>query len=194
MFTTEGGNTVRAISPYSEYGVWLISPKEKVIMDASGIGHREVLEKGAFAQFQSGQLLDHEIEVALENFNFTGLPEGVSPLTRISSFDTEVYCLQYPESERDAMQAQLDNRLEQHAERFPGEIRVVPHPKPEIPWPSYDTMGVEEILGFQKALWVKPEKIRLYELDNANRSEIVEAMLDKEDPNRVKGDLVEASS
>ena len=168
---------MRAISPHSEFAVWLVEPAQKLLTDPrTGSAHYEVVDKGHQAQFSVQGLMDHEVEEALSKFNYSGLPEGVSPLARTSVFDTEAYVQAFPENERDALIVQLDQRLEDYCERKPSIAFVVPQPEAPKPWPSYDTMPVEDILEFQKVLQISPSKIRLYELENKDRIEIVGAM------------------
>lgn len=178
---------MRAISPHAKYSITLFTGKEQIVVDARGMAQSVQLEEPVIANFQQGGLLDYEVDFALEYFNFSGVPEGVNPLTRVSSFDLEAYCQQYDEFRRDEMYLQLDKRMRELAERFPSEFRVVDPPAKERPWPSYDDDSVEDVLKLQERIRVSPEAIRLYELENKNRPAVVEAMLQLEDPDYVPG-------
>lgn len=173
---------MRCISPHARYSITLFSGKDKIVMDASGYATKVELEKPITADFGQHGLLDHEIEAALEKFPFSGLPEGVNPLTRVSSFDSEAYVLRYPKHERSALLVQINQALREKQERNPNDYIIVEPPKASRPWPSYDEDSVEEILAFQERLRVDPDEIRLYELQNKNRKTIVAAMLEKTDP------------
>jgi len=152
-------------------------------MDARGFGHTTVLDEGVRADFMQSGLLDHEIEFALEYLSFTGLPDGVSPLTRVGVFDTEAFCQRYPEKAKHGqpgrveMQIQMDERLRELQPMFPNQFIVVDTPQAAEPWPNYDSEPVEEVLKLQERLGISPERIRIYELENQNRAEIVRAML-----------------
>lgn len=173
---------MRCLSPHGNYSLQVIEGNEQVIMDARGYAHTQTIKKPVVANFQKVGLLDYEIEAALSAFNFSGIPEGVNPLTRISSFDTEAYVLSIPEQGRDELLVQINKRLRELQARHPNEFIIVDPPHAPRPWPSYDEMTVEDILKFQEVLRIKPQEIRLYELENANRYDVVHGMLKKEDP------------
>ena len=173
---------MRCLSPFARYSIQVFEGKEQVVVDARGFAQSIVLEQPVIANFDKSGLLDWEIEAALTSFNFSGLPEGVNPLTRISVFDTEAYCQRFPKDRRDEMQVQIDARLRELEEINPSEFIVVDPPVKPKPWPSYDENKVTDILKFQEALQFSPEAIRLYEEENQNRPKIVYAMLQLEDP------------
>lgn len=174
---------MRCISPHARYSIQVIEAQERIITDAAGFTKLQTITKPVIANFDKTGLLDYETEAALMSFDFSGIPDGVNPLTRISVFDTEFYVeANYQEGERDAMLVQIDSRLRELNERNPGQYIIVDPPQAEKPWPRYDDYDVEKILAFQEALGVSPEKIRLYELENANRPEVIDAMLRIEDP------------
>lgn len=173
---------MRCISPSRNYSIQVIEGNEKIVVDKSGTAIQVVLDKPVIANFEGTGLLDWEIEPALSSFNFSGLPEGVNPLTRISVFDTEAYVDTRPEHEddpkaRDALLERIDTRLRKLQSRFPSEFIIVEKPATNIPWATYDTDSVEDILLIQARIQVSPERIRLYEVENQNRPEVVEAML-----------------
>lgn len=179
---------MRCLSPHSRYSIQVIEGQEQVVTDARGYAQTVVLHKPVIADFDRMGLLDYEIEAALEKFNFSGLPEGVNPLTRIAAFDSEAYCERFPEKAaagtptRDEMLVQIDARLRDLQVQNPNEFIIVEPPEAPRPWPSYDEDSVEDILKFQERLQIPAQTIRLYELENQNRDEIVKAMLAIEDP------------
>lgn len=177
---------MRCLSPHSNYSIQVIEADEQIMMDARGFARTITVKEPVIANFDQGGLLDYEIEAALSKFSFSGLPEGVNPLTRIASFDTEAFCEKFPPDRKDEMQVQIDQRLELLQERHPSEFIIVRPPAAEKPWPSYDDMKSEDILRFQEILRVSPTKIRLYELENKNRPEIVIGMLEIEDPGAIE--------
>lgn len=173
---------MRCLSPHSNYSIQVIEGNESVVVDARGYAQTIIVKKPIIANFQQGGLLDYEIEAALEYFNFSGLPEGVNPLTRIATFDTEAHVEQYPSDQRDELLVQINQRLRDLQQRHPSEFIIVEPPEAARPWPSYDDDTVEDILKFQERLRINPETIRLYEIENGNRDEVVEAMFRIENP------------
>lgn len=172
---------MRLLSPHARFSLQVFEAREQIVMDARGFAQLQVLDKPVVADFQTGGLLDHEIEVALTRFNFSGLPDGVNPLTRVSVFDTEAYAQTLRPHERDEIIVQMEDKLREMSERS-NRFIIVEQPRAERPWPSYDEDSIEDVLKFQERLRIEPTRIRLYELENANRPEIVLAMLRKEDP------------
>lgn len=173
---------MRCISPHANYSIQVIEGLETVMMDGRGHAFTQVTNKPVIADFQQGGLLDHEIDSALTYFNFSGIPEGVNPLTKISSFDTESYVQRFPEEEQLAILEKIDKRMRQLAEQNPGEFIVVDQPAAEKPWPTYDEDSAKDILQLQERMKFDPEVIRRYEVENQNRAEIVEKMFGIENP------------
>lgn len=174
---------MRCISPHAKYSIQVIEAEEQIVVDARGMAMSHVLKKPVIANFDKTGLLDYEQEAALMAFDFSGLPDGVNPLTRIAVFDSEFYVeANFPPDKRDSMLVQIDARLRELEEKNPGQYIIVDPPQAEKPWPRYNDYDVEKILAFQEALGVPPEKIRLYELENDNRPEVIDAMLRLEDP------------
>ena len=176
---------MRCISPHAKYSIQAFEGDEQIVVDARGYATRVVLKDPIVCNFDQGGLLDHEIAFALESFGFSGIPDGVNPLTRVSAFDTEAYVQRLPKERRDEVVVQLDERLRELEKLFPSEFRIVESPRAARPWPSYDEDSVEDILKFQERLRINPETIRLYEHENQHRQEIIDAMFLLEDPNYV---------
>lgn len=182
---------MRAISPISKYSIQLVEAVPKRGMDASGTIIEYTDGKPVIAQFHQGGLTEWEQLVALEKFDFSGLPEGVNPLSRISMFDTEAYVTRYPEEEQEAKLLMIDKRLTQLGALYPNEFVIVEKPAQPKPWPTFDENDLEDreletapgvfqivpgILTLQALSGWSPEAIRLYEVENKNRPEVVEAM------------------
>jgi len=167
---------MRCISPHARYSINVFDAREQIVTDARGYAHAVPVGMQVMANFENTGLLEHEIEVALSSFTFSGLAEGVNPLSKIGVFDTEVYCLRYPEHERDEMQAQIDERLRILQEQNPSQFIIVETPAAPRPWPKYDGDDAEQVLVVQQAMGISPTIVRRYEEENKNRPEIVEAM------------------
>lgn len=174
---------MRCLSPHPRYSLQVIEAEEQIVMDARhGFAHLAVLKKPIVANFETGGLMAHEELEALTAFNFSGLPDGINPLTRVSVFDTEAYAETLNPNNRDEIVVQMEQRLRELQKDNPTQFIIVDQPRAERPWPSYDDDGVEDVLKFQERLRISPTSVRLYELENKNRSEIVLAMLRQEDP------------
>lgn len=170
---------MRVLSPFARYGLQLFGSGERIMQDPGGYAVSVPQREAVIAQFDKLGLMPHEEDLALKNFNFAGLPEGVPPLTRVGVFDTEAYCLDRYEDEglRNEMQVKIDQRFRELAKKFsPGQFLIVETPMVERPWPTYDTDTPEDILKLQERLGFDAEHIRRYEQENQDRPEIVDAM------------------
>lgn len=179
---------MRAISPIAAYGITLQRPNVRRGTDRSGTVVEYNEGETLHAQFTRGGLTEWEQIVALESFDFSGLPEGVNPLTRISVFDTEAYVesLDIPEKHKAEVLAEIDAKLTKLQHTFPSEFRIVEKPPAPKPWPSYDDTPFEDaidreseevvvygIKSMQAMTGISPETIRLYEVEHENRPEVV---------------------
>lgn len=188
---------MRCLSPHANYSIQVFEGKEEIVRDPRGYAQTLVLEQPVVADFQQGGMLDHEIEVALEMFNFSGVPEGINPLTRVATFDTEAYVQRLPKDRQDSVLVKMDERMRELSTTLAaGEFVIVETPRQSVPWPSYPDCSAEEVLALYERLKGpagKPlaERIRLYELENDNRDEIVKAMLMVEDPEAARAQFPE---
>ncbi len=182
---------MRAISPISNYSIQLVQAVPKRGMDASGTVIEYTDRSPVLAQFSRGGLTEWEQIVALESFDFSALPDGVNPLTRISVYDTEAaVAFEANAQEREAKQLLIEERLTHFASLFPSEFKIVEKPAAERPWPTIDTTPLHDtelksggvapgVLSLQKMTGTSPEKIRLYfdeHPENPEAAEIIEAM------------------
>jgi len=157
---------MRAISQYGAFGTVLIHGITRRGMDSTGTVVEYTDKDSIHAQFVRGGLTEWEQIEALEHFDFSGLPEGVNPLTRVSVYDTEAAVAHIANAkERIALQEQLDDRLAHFAKLNPSQVRIVEKPPVPKPWPSYDTDSIEKVLEIREATSFSPEKIRLYEME-----------------------------
>jgi hypothetical protein len=174
---------MRCLSSYSRYGIRLFGGDERIVNDPRGYAISIPIEEPVIAQFDKLGLLPHEEDLALQKLNFTTLPEGVHPLTRVGVFDSEAYCLnRWPDDDdlRNDMQVKIDKALIDRQAKFPSHYICVEEPRAAKPWPSYDEDSVEDILKLQERLAFSPESVRRYEQENENRKEIVDAMTELE--------------
>jgi len=167
---------MRAISPIGNYSIQLFEAIPKRGMDSTGTIVEYSDNKPVLAQFHRGGLTEWEEIAAIESFDFSALPEGTNPLTRVSVFDTEGLVQNIEdEKEREETLAKIDKRLRHLSTLFPAEFKIIEKPASPKPWPSYDENTVEEIFELQALTGVDPQDIRLYEVENENRPEVIEA-------------------
>lgn len=174
--------TMRCLSPHRNYSIQVIEGREQIVVDARGFATTVELSKPFIANFAPSGLTDYEELAVYERFNFSGLAEGVNPLTTVGVWDVETACMAFPKSRREELYVQVCQRMRDLAEQYPDQFIVVENPDAEIPWPKYDEFGSEDVIKFQEALGIEPDLIRLYELENQNRQDIVLAMLQISDP------------
>ena len=167
---------MRCLSPHARYSINVFDAREQIVTDARGYAHAVPVGLQVMANFEQLGLLEHEVELALSSFTFTGLPEGVNPLARIGVFDTEVYCLRFGEKDREEIQAQIEERLRVLQSQSPSEFIIVDIPTAAKPWAKYDEDSVEQILALQQATGTSPDVVRRYEEENQQRKTIIEAM------------------
>jgi len=173
---------MRAISPISRYGIQLVEAVPKRGMDSTGTIVEYTDKTPIHAQFTQGGLTEWEQIAALESFDFSGLPDGVNPLTRVSVYDTEAAVAHIANpKERIALQELLDERLRHFAAVYPSDFKVVDKPPAAKPWPSYDDDPIDKVLTIQEATGIAPEKIRLYELERPHpRVTLIQKMVELE--------------
>jgi hypothetical protein len=168
----------RFISCHARYNVAVDPGHERLVTDQRGVTFLHKESDPQLAQFEQSGMRDHEIQQAMERWTFSGLPEGVNPLTRIGVYDPEANAIaaDWTDEQRKA----VERKLWFEAENHPGDLAFVASPRMPIPWPSYDSDTVEEIIEFQSRLKVDPEIIRRYEEENEGRTELIAAMWELE--------------
>lgn len=173
---------MRVISPYKKYSITIFQHIERIVVDDRGSAHNivanELGDDGAFvANFDQTGLMPHEAELALRTFKFTGVPEGVNPLSTIGVWDSEAAAMQNHWSP--SRHAAICDRFRDLAEVYPTAIQVADDLRAPRPWPKYDIQDVEEILNYQDVLGISAETVQRYEKENQNRPEIVDVMTEK---------------
>ncbi len=172
---------MRAISPFARYSIVLSNPPTKRGVDRTGAVVEYSDGEPLLAQFEVSGLTAWEEAEAIEHFGGTlsGLPEGVNPLTRVSVFDSELFCVgkfSDPEARADA-QAFIDRQLADKAEQYPSHFRIVDLPVASKPWPSYDDLkNLDKIMAVRDETGTDPSVVLRYESENKARPEVIEAM------------------
>lgn len=168
----------RFVSPHVRYGVAIDPGSERLLQDKRGNSFLHQDSDPQIAQFEQSGLRDHEIAFAFERWTFSGLPEGVNPVTRVGVYDPEANAIAADWS--DEQRQAVERKLWFEAEAHQGDLAFVPSPRARIPWPSYDADSVEEILALQARLQISPGEVRSYEEENEGREEIISAMWEAE--------------
>ena len=146
---------------------------------ASGRGR---VNKPSFTvKFRQGELTDYERKIAKERLRFSGAPteldgSEIDPtLTRASSYDTST--IKDPETRKKVEEALLTNG------DFNRAYILVEQPRAPKPWPKYDEVKggrngttAQVIAERVSELGMDPADVILYERENQNRSEVIEAL------------------
>jgi hypothetical protein len=169
---------MRAISPHGRYSIPLT--RGKVVRGVDKTGTLQEYEEGetTIANFEmAGGLTDKEQAVVLASFNFSGVPEGVNPLSTVGTYDTEAR--RVLEGWSDDYHDQVCQRLRELAALDNVHFIIVDADLAVKPWPTYDEDSIEEILAFAERLDLA-EAVRVYESENKNRAQIIAALADAE--------------
>lgn len=175
---------MRCLTPFTNYNIPIFRGNERVVQDVGGYATYITEGETILAQFSQSGVMPHEVDEALRRFNFSGLPEGVAPQTRIGVFDTEAFCLErWPDGDkkREEMLIQVDAKMRAHQKKFPSHFIIMEEPKAPQPWGSYDKDTVEDILKLQERLEIDPTLVRRYEEENQKRESIMKPMLELEE-------------
>jgi hypothetical protein len=168
---------MRAISPHGRYSIQLVESHPKRGVDRTGTLVEYADTKPILAQFEQSGLMDWEAAAALESFNFSGLAEGVHPLSTVGVYDSEL-AVQFiaDPKEREAKLLLIEQRLTELQAQFPTQFIIVEKPQSAKPWPSYDDTEVEDIVSTMALTGVSPQTVIAYEMEHAQRGEVLDLM------------------
>lgn len=170
---------MRCISPHERYSIQVFEARTRRGSDSHGTVVEFEESPSINAQFEKGSLLDHEVELALIAFDYSGMAEGSNPLSRIAVYDTEVFAAALGWD--DEFHTKVCDRLRHLQSLYPAQFIIVDQPLAPRPWPTYDEDSLEEILLVRERFRVSPQAVRLYEEQREfPRGQIVEAMLELE--------------
>lgn len=162
---------MRALSPHARFSLQLIEAPVKRGLDTQGNVVEYADTKPVIANFGQSGLTDEEQLAALEHFSFSGLPDGVNPLSTVSVWDSEAQAIANGWDEK--FTAKVDERLRFLATQNPASVCVVEPERKAPPWPTYDLAETaEEIFGLMQITGIDPATVRLYEVENKNRPDI----------------------
>jgi len=161
---------MRFISPYQRYTIQAVQGSKPVIVDGTIV----VEKPGIRAEFEHGGILDWETELGLKRFRFDGLPEGVPPQTRLSVYDTEL------QAQFGGWDEQTREEVEQgllDAPAYGTDYILVEKPQLKPPWPYYNQVrSVPKLIAKVREDGHDPAYVREFELQNANRQEVLDAL------------------
>lgn len=166
----------RFVSRYGNFSVGV----QSLIKEHFGTGESKVLKPRIDAQFHNHLVTDEDFAVALQSFQFPGLPfdeetnQNVSPRYRVSLWDSE--WAQLNEGWTDDQIELIISTLRSD----PGfgidfiELEIQTAKKP---FGNYDELSVDEILQIVKIAGIDPESVAAYERENANRKSLIDRLL-----------------
>jgi hypothetical protein len=118
-----------------------------------------------------------EEQAALESFNFSGLAEGVHPLTTVGVYDTEIAVQGIADKQaRAEFQKRIEDRLVELQAIFPSQYIIVEKPALAKPWPSYDETAPEDIEAVMASTGVSADTVIAYETENEQRDEVLDLL------------------
>lgn len=163
----------------SRYGAPSVGIQSQ-ITENYATGKSKVVQRRIDANFQNILVTDEDFAVALGRFQFPGLPEdfdtnsNISPRYRVSVWDSEWSRANegYSDEEIDL----IIEGLRKDSGNGSDFIELTTKPT-EAPWPTYGEADLETILAVITATGIDAEKVIAYERENANRQDVLNALL-----------------
>lgn len=161
---------MRFVSQYAGFTVGVQSERRRLDMDGGSV----VTRQGVWAEFTPWAMSQHDLEVAVQNFQFKGLFQHedeatpVHPAYRIGIYDTDEEYekrLDTDEEWTPEFKALVEQRLLQ-APSYGRSFVVVPEETLEPPWPLYPTGEVdadELVLTIHRVIGMPFEEVLAYE-------------------------------
>lgn len=186
---------MRAISPHPDYSICLHHGTEAPASDFRGNVYTRTVDEPIIANFEPGGLFPHEVDLALKHFQqeFKALPEGTSPLTRLSVYDLEAHSVREGWSEERL--AYAEERLRHLARVNTSQFILVEAILPK-PWGRYDEATPDLIVEYVSELGLDPVAVRAYEQSTRNRADVIEglnSLIDQAEGSVVEGISVPAA-
>lgn len=168
---------MRFAAKYANYGHGVRTGRWMTLAD----GQRQEITKHLQVKFRRGILTEEEENVAIASLVHTGLPIDndtntlFSPRSRISGFDSKV------SQEFEGWTDEERELVEQWLLKSPhinDEFIALTAPAAKKPWPTYDNTPVDALAELVRFTGIPVEQVLEYERQNANRPEVIEALLD----------------
>lgn len=167
----------------SRYGAPSVGIQHSVT-EHFGTGESRQLKRRIDANFHNGLVNEEDFALALSVFSFPGLPEdfdtntNVSPRYRVSVWDSE--WAQANEGWTDEEIDLIISKLRTDPGYGRDHVEVTQAPT-AAPFPSYDTLSVDEILQIVLLTSIDPETVIAYERENQNRERLIAKLEGKAD-------------
>lgn len=169
---------MRFISRYGRNGVAIRGE----IVESYASGGRQVVQTAIAAYFQPYLLSQEERQLAVSSFYFNGSYQEqdevtmVPPDYRIGLFDSRV--AQRDNGWSDEERTLVETKLLKLASDTPSDLLVVIEARAEAPWPRYDVFDgtLTDLMNKIVEDGYTLEAVLVYERENQNRPEIVEAL------------------
>lgn len=164
----------RFLARFGNYSVGV----QNLIKESFGTGESRVLKPRIDANFQANLVTDDDLAVAIQSFQFPGLPfdnetnSNVSPRFRLSVWDSS--WAQTNEGWTDEQLDQIEARLRETV--GPDHIELTAAPLEE-PFPNYHDLSINDILKIIDVAGFDPERVAAYEAENDNRQELLDILL-----------------
>lgn len=165
----------RFLSRYSNFSVGI----QSLVREAYGTGESKTLKPRIDAQFHKGLVTDEDLALALQTFQFPGLPfdneknEHVSPRYRLSVWDAG--WAQETEGWSDEQIELIVEKLRKDPGNGVDFVEVAAKRAGE-PFPNFDELSIEDVLRVVKIAALDPASVVAYELENQNRQELIDAL------------------
>ena len=162
---------MRAISPHANYSIQIVEALTQKGVDRTGVVQEIVKQSPVVLQFEHFAITAEEEAEALKAFNFTGLPEGVNPLTTLGVWDSIIY--QRTHSLTDEERINIEDALRKKGENAGWQrFIIVDAPRAPKPWPTYDEDGEDDVVAIAERLNLV-EAVVAYEKENGAREDVL---------------------
>ena len=169
------------VSEHANLRVTIRAAKPALYDDRGNLTREKI--RGLTAEFTRGGCPEWAKPIVFSTFEFRGIPDGVSREYRLGTFDSfqAQQDMRWSDEERELVERELV-RIAQITRDF----IIVQKPRVAAPWPTYDDLQVvgrrtaaivaEKVVDVIRATGVNPDSVVQYELENANRPEVVAAV------------------
>lgn len=165
---------MRAISPHANYSIQVVEARTKKGVDRTGVIQEVIEQNPVLLQFEHFAITPEEAQEALKAFNFSGLPEGVNPLTTLGVWDSIIF--QRTHDLTDEQRIEIENLLRARGESQSwSRFIIVDQPRAPKPWPTFDEDEPDDIVAIAQRLNLTDAAVA-YEKENGARAEVLEPL------------------
>lgn len=165
---------MRAISPHANYKIQIVEAMSQKGVDRTGVVQEIVTQPPVLLEFEHFAITPEEEAEALKAFNFSGIPEGVNPLTTLGVWDSLVY--QRSHGLTDEQRFEVENNLREKGKAQSwARFIIVDAPSAPKPWPTYDEDEPDDIVAIAQRLDLVDATVA-YERENGKREDVLEPL------------------